>query len=55
MNILGPENATFWGGSCYYGLTKLLWLLYVLNILGPENATFWANFYSNGYNTQWTY
>ena len=42
LNILGQENATFWGDSCYYSLTLLYWLLHVLNILGPGNATFWG-------------
>ena len=43
MHILGPENATFWGNSCYYSLTRLPRLLHVLNILGQYNATFWGD------------
>ena len=44
MNVLGQENATFWGSFCYYILAQLLWLLHMLHILGQENATFWNDF-----------
>ena len=51
MHILGPENATFGGNSCYYSLTKLSWLLYVLkNILGQDNSTFKGSCYLDGQN-----
>ena len=46
LNILGPENATFWGDYCYFSITWLLWLLHILNILGPENANFEATPFS---------
>ena len=26
MLILGPENTTFWGNSCYYSLAQYLYL-----------------------------